>query len=990
MQNHYSLVRDKISLAARVAMALCLCLQTLVAEASWRIPTANYSRRTYGGGTQNWDIATDGNGWLYFANNQGVLEYDGSRWTLTALGRYGSARSVLATSDGSILCGGHDEFGIMRRDDTGRLSYSPLSPKSSSTPFLTDEFWNVEIDGSTAYFIGRNSIGIVDLGTDSLIALVPHKTISASARSGERIYLSIENELCTLEPDGSAQAVCSTEALGTVRALCASPDGTLLIGCAMGLWAYADGELRQFVTEVDDEIRRDAIFSLASNERHIAIGTVAGGAIIINHEGTSAQRVSSSNGLQNTTVLSISFDKVGDLWCGLDHGIDRVVTESPLRHLWGERDGYGTGYSAIVWGDWLYLGTNRGLYRTPYPIDENARETHIEFVEGSVGQVWHLGLVGRSLLCCHDKGLFQVTEAGKLTLLDNSSGYWGTRIFHLNKNIAVAGCYDGIRVVRHTSKGVTVSKPVAGSPNQVRLFEIDNMNRIWIAASDEVMRLTMSNDMQSCTATTILRDTEGSHSKFDIVKLDGHIVISSGDSTIICDGSNELTTSDGLLSACDGKDVRYRYLTRDGDGNLWYATGDRLKFREFDRSTMQFAPESETVISLRQFYVDGFTFIMPLDERRALVNCVQGFALADENKNNKTAKVSGAVPYIRRIECISPDEQGTVYSIAKEEEEPHITLPYERNSIRIEYGIEPAYNKMSQLSIALCREGEEAAEPSEWSEQSAKEFTFLSPGSYTFCVKALLANRQESAPRRIRITVLPPWYRTIWARSTYALLAALAVAAISHATWLQVQRSKKRMVQTQQEQMREQAVAFEQERLRREGEILLLQKEKVENELKSKSQELSTFMLNTLSRNELITKTKREIARTQEDLRNGDMPNALKRLNTLQAHLTKDADERINWERFEENFNDVNEDFMLKLQNRFPWITANEKRLCVYITQGLMSKEIAPLMNISVRGVEMLRYRLRKKMELSREDDLEELLRWVGSESDNAKRPEQR
>ena len=70
------------------------------------------------------------------------------------------------------------------------------------------------------------------------------------------------------------------------------------------------------------------------------------------------------------------------------------------------------------------------------------------------------------------------------------------------------------------------------------------------------------------------------------------------------------------------------------------------------------------------------------------------------------------------------------------------------------------------------------------------------------------------------------------------------------------------------------------------------------------------------------------------------------------------------WKRFEENFDFVNDSFIRKLSARFRWMNKQERKLCVYIYMGLQTKEIAPLLNLSNRGVEMMRYRTRRKMEL--------------------------
>jgi DNA-binding CsgD family transcriptional regulator len=80
------------------------------------------------------------------------------------------------------------------------------------------------------------------------------------------------------------------------------------------------------------------------------------------------------------------------------------------------------------------------------------------------------------------------------------------------------------------------------------------------------------------------------------------------------------------------------------------------------------------------------------------------------------------------------------------------------------------------------------------------------------------------------------------------------------------------------------------------------------------------------------------------------------------------------WEHFAHHFDKVHTDFLVLLKNRYPSLTASELKLCAYLRMNLSSKEIAQLLNISVRGVEIGRYRLRKKLGLPKETNLFEFL----------------
>ena len=143
------------------------------------------------------------------------------------------------------------------------------------------------------------------------------------------------------------------------------------------------------------------------------------------------------------------------------------------------------------------------------------------------------------------------------------------------------------------------------------------------------------------------------------------------------------------------------------------------------------------------------------------------------------------------------------------------------------------------------------------------------------------------------------------------------------------------------------------------------EREKLALELDNKSRELSNAALNLIRKNEVLQ-------RLRDDLlgANGDSRALQKLARLIDRHLEGDHD----WEVFEESFNRVHDDFFKRLMHDFPDLTPGDLRLAAYLKMNLSSKEIAPLLNISVRGVENKRYRLRKKLGLPEEANLTEYI----------------
>ncbi len=81
-----------------------------------------------------------------------------------------------------------------------------------------------------------------------------------------------------------------------------------------------------------------------------------------------------------------------------------------------------------------------------------------------------------------------------------------------------------------------------------------------------------------------------------------------------------------------------------------------------------------------------------------------------------------------------------------------------------------------------------------------------------------------------------------------------------------------------------------------------------------------------------------------------------KMIKTLGEEDKMDAD----WEHFTVHFDKAHNDFFVALKDKHNNLTPNELKLCAYLRMNLSTKEMAQLMNISVRGVEISRYRLRR------------------------------
>jgi DNA-binding CsgD family transcriptional regulator len=95
---------------------------------------------------------------------------------------------------------------------------------------------------------------------------------------------------------------------------------------------------------------------------------------------------------------------------------------------------------------------------------------------------------------------------------------------------------------------------------------------------------------------------------------------------------------------------------------------------------------------------------------------------------------------------------------------------------------------------------------------------------------------------------------------------------------------------------------------------------------------------------------------------------------SLIKKLRSNVKPEINWEEFKSYFNELHPEFVPSLWNRFPLLTDREIKICILVRLGLRTKEISHLTKLTPKSIEIYRYRIRKKMNLERSEQLIKVL----------------
>lgn len=878
-----------------------LCMIALLSSASvfatWQVPVINYSPEDYAAGTQNWQLAMKSNGWVYAANNHGLLEYDGNMWCLYGVWNSSILRSVMYSQDGQLYVGATNDFGVFRPDSLGGVKYQSLTDQLTEVEKQFGEIWSISEIGSVRYFQAPHHIYKLSEEGD-IQTISSHARIHTCTVNDGALYVATTEGLAVLSGTKLVVLHGSEQLHGLeVRSLLPLEDDKLLIVTDFsGLFVLDDNVIRPWKTDADKYLRENQLYSCAYQNGKLALGTVMGGVVIMDIDGHNCLYVNHQKNLQNNTVLSLAFDYRGNLWAGLDQGIDCILLSSPLRFLSGEGD-YGSGYAAAVYKGDLYIGTNQGLYRLknfdvnhPYQ-SENA----LEFVQGSLGQVWSLAEADGELYCCHNRGLFRV-RGSRVENVCNEEGFW--RVVELDDKSWLIGSYRGFYVL---TEGKV--RRLTGVDDTALHFSVDTDGVVWLYTARGLQRIEINESRDHLRA--------------------------------------QYVSSEQMAP--------YVPVAVDEEGYQWTIKDDAVVVT---------SPEGKSTELLRRhMFVAGFANILCIGNGKALIGGLDGFYLADrcaDTHRDLWSEVERL--YVRRVRLVSSDRTTIFGDDGSGAKLSNVELPAGTYTMEFQLGGLFAQGENIQFATYL--------EPIEkdyrpWSSQNHTSYTMLGDGHYTLHAKALLGGELYETSFSFR--VLPMWYETALAFFVYVLLGVLILIFLVWYVYQRILESKRRFEQEKLEELRESKMK-----------ILELENEKNQIELHAKSQELSNLLLNQINKNELATEVLGDLHRIMDELEHKDTQAAIKRLRQLQERMARNTENARDWTRFEENFDVVNASFLKNLSKHYPWMSKNEKKLCAYIKMGLLTKEIAPIMGLTMRGAEMLRYRMRQKMELDAQVNLKE------------------
>jgi DNA-binding CsgD family transcriptional regulator len=918
----------------------------------------NYAKETYNAGLQNWDIQQDSNGVIYIANNEGLMSFDGHYWSLYPLPNRTIVRSVAVGHNHHIYVGGQDELGYFAPSANGQLQYHSLTALIPEKQRSFGDVWDIVVVNQEVFFRSQLYIfRVTNLRTVTFYA-APLEWSYLGVCNGQLYAHDYKNGLLRFEqgnwaPVQQAQLTIfplNEPITGIIPAGANSAIVTLL---KSGLFRLTGNVLTRLQLPDNAAFVRDRIYAAtAVNEEWMALATSNGGVYITDFNGRIIQRFSRAEGLQNNNVLSILLDKQKNLWLGLDNGIDLIAYNSAIKHI-NPNTQDESGYTALIHNNRLYAGTSAGLYSVPLQSlpDLSYSQGLFTPVKQTSGQVWRLDQINNQLLMGHHEGAFLIRDNAAIPIATNT-GYWNfvplSPIFPTTRMLS--GAYKGLSFFDWTGQSFSSALVLPDFIESCRFIALDESGNIWVSHPYHgVYKITQAAFgkwiAKLYTDKAGLPSTLNNH----VYTLKREVVVATEKGIYVYDAGTDRFIPSPYYQKLLG-DQSLRYLKEDGMGNIWFVHEKMLGVVDMSgaRPVLVYLPE------LNNKMLSGFEFIYPVDASNIFVSGGKGFFHINYDKYKKN--IQPLKVHLRSVRIVNERDSLLFGGYALPTTDSSTAIPviaHAWKTIQIEFS-SLFFGRQHNLEYQYRLRGFED-NWSVWTTRTAKEYTNLPAGLYTFEVKVRNHLGSESDATFYTFRILPPWYQTRWAFLLYACLAGLVIWGIYK--W---QKRKFRLQQARHEaEQKKMQYIHELEIGKTESELVTLRNEKLEAEINFKNAELAASAMHLVTKGELLTKMKAELMQVMKRLNNED---AIKELRKMLKAMGEDENIDQEWENFARHFDKVHSRFFVVLKAHHPNLTGNDLKLCAHLRMNLSTKEIAQLHNISVRGVEIGRYRLRKKL----------------------------
>ncbi len=742
----------------------------------------HYSPRDYGASPQNWSLAQDPRGVMYFGNTDGLLEFDGINWRTLRLPNRSIVRSVSVGSAGgdgkwTVYVGGQRDFGYLQPDSAGVMQFVSLLGRVAESDKQFADVWKILPTPQGVYFSTYSRL--FRLEKDGTVRAWPaEKKFGRAFYVFDTVYVQTAGKgLLRVSGDELVPVPGGQRFSSEVINAAVEFDGGALIGSTTHLYRLSREGVEPFSSAADAELAKGSIYSMqVLPGGEIAVGTRTAGLFLLDRTGE-IQRVISkaSDGLSDDWVSAIYADRQGGVWLAQLSGLTRF---NPGLSRFSAKSNLDTDVECISrFAGSVYAGTSAGLFRMTTSPRTGPK---FEQVEGFTNAVWALTPHGNMLMAATDAGIFGISGLKSNRIFESTRTVWDLVSSRLDESVIYAARRTSVVKLRALGSGWETAVDFEQPGEEFRSVLEDKDGAVWAASKGKIWRLRFRASTVDAEQWDAARGVPAGW--INIHRLDGHVVFA---------------TTKGLKQF----DAKTNQFVRDDTLGSRYADGSRDVFNLYDDPSGNLWVTGEGYHDLL-IYHGGSYKRLPAPLLRSGIQEIYGMSIDEDG----TAWAVGS-DYIlhrwdrrlagdpdrdfnvltRRVQVIG--SKSSLYGGNGSLDE--LRLPWRDNKLTFEFAA-PFYEEPKAVEYQVKVDGTDT-DWSAWSHDTKKDYNYFPEGSYQLRVRARSPHGTITEKAAMAFHVLPPWYRTWWAYSFYLVLGGLFVWGVVGLRTRQLQEEKKQL-----------------------------------------------------------------------------------------------------------------------------------------------------------------------------------------------------
>jgi ligand-binding sensor domain-containing protein/DNA-binding CsgD family transcriptional regulator len=935
-----------------------------------------YTRTDFNADPQFWAMCRDSSGTIFFGNNDGVIIFDGEHWQKLNLPNNSSVRSLEIDAKGTIYAGGYNEIGTLQKDKTGRYFYKSLIDELQLTGNNIENIWDIHILGNkvlcrsfnelisisnkTATHIPATTSFIYSnvIGSDYYIQDTNHGILKLTKNSSDPVLI-IGNEQYNNE---EIVAILPGNIKGEITVV--TKQGNIFKGIA------ASGKL-ELLNNIFTNNKPDLILSaIKYGNGDLFIGTLSSKIIMTNANGQVIQSPALFQNLQDSVIHRLYAGKDGNIWVLQNNGLAYIDFLSPYTYLFNKA----SVYDALAYKDHIYLATNQGVYYS-YFNNINPSSIHdFKKIENLHGQTWSIQQLDGDVIVSHDNGLFKI-ENGNAFKIGTVTGFWKVTPIKNKPGLYLASHYNGLYLLEKSNGQWILHEKISGFDESARdILPADEPFTYWVCHGYKgVFKIRISPSYNRVSSVDHYTNKNGLGSSFNVnvTRWNGEIVFTTNTGIYRYDQKlNKFTPHKKLNDILDPTKNTRKLMQ--ADNKTWFVQDDEAGYFY----TAEKKPElhKDLFLNLKGSFNRGLECIVNLTNNNVLFGTTTGlFLYTIENPHNST-NINTVITQI----SYSRNQEFNLLPLSNNKGEPEV-LPNQTDILRFEFAA-PKMTHGTDVQYSYKLENVDN-NWSSWQKIAYKEYTHLRPGKYTFKVRSRNTAGLIGKEAVYNFTILPKWYQTDLAFILYTVLTILLIIfAIRYIKRrIEAEHLKTKLEALKAKKMLE--LEVEQLKLQRDKEEISKDRSNLQEEILNNSKELANYTMLLIKKKDIFNEITVDLKELKDYVKNDD---SRKKLFQIFQKLNQHKIGEDYLEVFDVNFEKVHHNFFEELKKLNPTLTKRELRLCAFVKMNLTNKEISPLLNISLRGVENARYRIRKKLDVNHEDNFVAFLENIANEADKA------